>query len=363
MGAVGARHVLGHGGRSAVAAAGVGRHASVLEEDLDGRGGVADLDLLSDQLVGHAVEVAVELDVVVDVDAAELPAREDVARGRRGPQGGAVELLVEGAAADAELLQRPVVERVEEDADRPVQGADLEEGLVAEPGEYPALDQEDTVLCGGLVPRFPRPRGHDDGAVVVGEVLVGPVHVGLVAAGARDRALELVGNPQGGRAPEVLDHVDVGVDPVRQLLGRGRLGVGEAARPEHGDEQLDLPQLPRLPVDQGRPLPGEVDERLLAGAVDLPHRRPQPPRPLPVDPAELGVAVAVGVDPGVLLPQELQRDAGALQLPVDVRTVGPDPVPHRGGAGGTAGLRAPRRPGRPAAASRTRIPPPAADSG
>ena len=58
-----------------------------------------------------------------------------------------------------------------------------------------------------------------------------------------------------------------------------------------------------------------------------------PPHPLPVDPAELRVAVAVGMDPGVLLPEELQRDAVALQLAVDVRAVGPDPVPHRGGAG------------------------------
>ena len=36
------------------------------------------------------------------------------------------------------------------------------------------------------------------------EVLVGAVDVGLVAAGARDRALELVGDPQGGRAPKYL---------------------------------------------------------------------------------------------------------------------------------------------------------------
>ena len=261
---MGARHVLGHGGRSAVAASRVGGHAPALEEDLDGGGGVADLDLLADQLVGHAVEVAVDLDVVIDVDATRLPAPQDVARGGEGPQSRAVELLVEGAAADAELLQRPVVELVEEDADRPVQGAELEEGLVTEPGEYPPLDQEYAVLGGGLVAGFPRPRGDHDGAVVVGEVLVGAVDVGLVAAGAGDGALELVGDPQGGRALEVLDHADVGVDPVRQLLGRGRLGVGEAARPEHGDEQLDPPQLPRLPVDQGRPLPGEVDERLLA---------------------------------------------------------------------------------------------------
>ena len=60
-------------------------HVAALEEDLDGRGGVADLDLLGDELVRHAVEVAVELDAVIDVDAADLPACDDVERvGGRG---------------------------------------------------------------------------------------------------------------------------------------------------------------------------------------------------------------------------------------------------------------------------------------
>ena len=60
-------------------------HARALEEDLDGRGGAADLDLLADELVRHAVEVAVELDAVIDVDAADIPACKDVERvGGRG---------------------------------------------------------------------------------------------------------------------------------------------------------------------------------------------------------------------------------------------------------------------------------------
>ena len=81
-----------------------------------------------------------------------------------------------------------------------------------------------------------------------------------------------------------------------------------------------------------------MNERLLAGPMDLPHRWPQPPRPLPVDPAELGVAVAVGMDPGVLLPEEAQRDAVPLQLPVDVRAVGSGSVGHRRRAAKQPGL-------------------------
>ena len=89
-----------------------------------------------------------------------------------------------------------------------------------------------------------RSAGRSSCFVVGGEVLAGPIDARLVAAGTRDGALELVGDPQGRRAPGVLDHAGVGVDPVGQLLGGGRLGVGEAAGSEHGDEQLDAPQFP-----------------------------------------------------------------------------------------------------------------------
>ena len=51
----------------------------------------------------------------------------------------------------------------------------------------------------------------------------GAVDSGLVAARAGDGALELVGDPQRGGTAEVLHHVDVRIDPVRQLLGLGRL--------------------------------------------------------------------------------------------------------------------------------------------
>jgi hypothetical protein len=49
----------------------------VVKEDLDRVPRGADIDGLVDELVGHAVEVALELDVVVDVDPeADLPVGE-----------------------------------------------------------------------------------------------------------------------------------------------------------------------------------------------------------------------------------------------------------------------------------------------
>ena len=189
VGAMGAGHVLGQGGRLPVVASPVRRHAPALEEDLDGRRRIADLDLLAEERKRHAVDVALDDDVIVHVDATQLPVRQDVAVGGQRSERRAVELLVEGEAADAELLHRPVVERVEEDADRPVQGAEAEEGLVAEPGEDPPLHQEYARLDLALVPRLARSRRDDDGAVVGGEVLVGSIDVRLVAAQGRVMAL------------------------------------------------------------------------------------------------------------------------------------------------------------------------------
>ena len=59
-------------------------------------------------------------------------------------------MLVEGTPADAELLRRPVVEPIEEDADRRVERAKGEEGLVAEAREDPPLGH-------ASLPASPRP--------------------------------------------------------------------------------------------------------------------------------------------------------------------------------------------------------------
>jgi hypothetical protein len=55
----------------------------------------------------------------------------------------------------------------------------------------------------------------------------------------------------------------MGADPVGQALGSHRLGIGVAGRPQHRDEDLDLPNLAGI-GDRHR-LPAEYHEQLLAG--------------------------------------------------------------------------------------------------
>ena len=106
----------------------------------------------------------------------------------------------------------------------------------------------------------------------------------------------------------------------RPCVQRG-LGIGVARRPERGDEQLRRHHLAGRCVDHLERRAGVVDEHALAGDVALPHGRRQPCLPGAVELAEAAVAVAVGVDGAMLLPQQLQRHPWPAQLAVDRRPV------------------------------------------
>ena len=78
-----AGHVLGLRRRRAVVPAAVRGDPPAREVDLDRRRRRPRLDALMDQLVGHAVELAGDLDVVIDVHPTGLPFGKDIAAGGR----------------------------------------------------------------------------------------------------------------------------------------------------------------------------------------------------------------------------------------------------------------------------------------
>jgi len=108
------RHMFGEGGVPAEGiAAPVGSDPLVVEKDLDGAFGGADVDLFVDQGVRDAVVMMLELDVVVDVDAGFLPDREFVGLLREGLEGRPIQRLEELAAGATEVFHQPRVELVE----------------------------------------------------------------------------------------------------------------------------------------------------------------------------------------------------------------------------------------------------------
>lgn len=329
MTAVGLGHVSRVGGEAGAEAPQVGCHPAVAVKDLDDPRGQPQVHGLAGQAVGHGVVVALgaQLDVVVDVHLRPPPGGELIARRRQRPQRRAVELLEQAGPAPGQALERPGVHPLGEAGDLDVGLGQAPKALVAHPGHDPALGQQYAGLDLGFVAGLVAARRDHGHAVVGGHVLVGGVDVGLIAVRAGHPRAQVVAHHDGRASPRGLEGVHVGAHPVEQLLGTNRLGVEEAARPEHGHEQLGLEgRLAGLVVIDRDAMPREVDEELLACLVVLAHDDVDATPPPPVELAELAVGVAVGEDLLVLDPQQHQGDVGAPELDVD-----PGPVRQRAG--------------------------------
>src|SRR5271165_2589394 len=109
----------------------------------------------------------------------------------------------------------------------------------------------------------------------------------IVERGLVDPAFQIVGNQQLRRAAEKAEHAHVRAGPIRQLLRPRRLGIGEVRGAEHADENLRLADF----------------ERLLAGDMVLAHHRRQASFKTTKQIAEPAVAVALGLDLSVFLPE------------------------------------------------------------
>ena len=113
----------------------------------------------------------------------------------------------------------------------------------------------------------------------------------------------------------------MGTDPVRQRLRPCRLRVGVTGCAENRHEDFCLTDLACRRIDDGDLLARVVDENLVAGDMFLAHRRRKTPLETAIQFTETAVAVTVGVNRPVLLPQNEQRDAGLLELWCQLRPV------------------------------------------
>src|SRR5262245_1129955 len=125
--AVARRHVVRHGRVLVIAAHALMRgNACTLDEDLDRARADAHLDFAAGEAMRNAVVVAVDLDVIIDADAAHTPLGEHVGLLRQRLERRAVELFEQLAARDAEATDRPLlVEARQELADRPLTSSRL----------------------------------------------------------------------------------------------------------------------------------------------------------------------------------------------------------------------------------------------
>ena len=197
MGAMGSLHVRGIGGVSAfLVDAEVRRDPAMLVEDLDRRSAEADIDLPAQMRMRNAVQAAVRLDVVVDVDPGLAPLRVLVAPGGKRPQRRTVQIVEPGAAAAFRLVERPLVQCGQCSGAMVSRSSPREKNVWLRSG---AMIQRSTFWTAAstfaLSLRRVGPRRQHGGSVVRGQFLVRGVQVRLVAAGPADRSVSLSGTP------------------------------------------------------------------------------------------------------------------------------------------------------------------------
>jgi len=316
-------HVLAQGGVGpAPLAQGVTGHALVGGKALHQGVGGAHIQAGADQPVRHAVVVAFEFDVVVDVDLDALPAADDVPGGGQGLQGRGVQLVKGTAPAAWQLLEWTMVEVDQQSGNGVIEFAQAEELAVAQARQDPAFDQEHGTFDLGLVPGVRRTGGQQRAAVVLGKLLVAAVGLGVVSVGVLDQGASLVGHDQTRHTAQELKGADLGANPVGGGLARRGTGKGVVRRPQRGHEDLRRTDLARGRIDDGHGLTGVVHKQLLTGHMALAHRALEALREQAVFDAKAGVLVGLLIATGVLLPQQHQGDAGTLELLVNVREVG-----------------------------------------
>ena len=155
-----------------------------LEKDFDGARRQPNLDLAAGEAVGDAIEVRLDLDVVIDADAAQPPFGKRIGLAGQRLEMRPIEFLEQRAACDAEAADRShLVELVQQFADRRVEFGQAVEAAMAQPAEQPTLDDQHRHLDFRLVARPPRSCRQDRRVVMRRHFGVGAVDLRLVEAG------------------------------------------------------------------------------------------------------------------------------------------------------------------------------------
>lgn len=301
---MGLGHVLMKDGKAPLPIASlVAGHPLVFEEDLNGGCRHLHIDLFPGKLIGNTVKVAVDLDMVVDIDFGLFPRCVFIGFGWKGFEGGFIDGFEEFPAGGLEFLELAVVELYEFPGNGAVEFSHAEEGMVSRSCQDPTLRYEDGRFRLGLASGTTDSGRDDRRGVMFGKVLIGGIDVRFISARVVHTGFEVVRNKDLGYAAEELEGVNMGSDPEREFLGRGGLGKGIAAGAKGGDKDLSLGDFSGYRIDDGNGLPALVDKELLSGPMFLPERDIEFVSPLPIEVAELTVLIPVRIGLLVFVPE------------------------------------------------------------
>jgi len=208
-------HVLGQRGRPIrPQTAQMRRHQLAAMEDFHRLGGAACFNLFAQQAERHRIEMLLDLDVIVKVHPAALPGGIFIRCRRQRPKCRPVDLLEQRASGGAPAAHRPIVEIINQRADRLVQLGQREEPPVAQSRQNPALHNLNADFHLGFVARLVGSRRDHRGAVMRGHIGVGAVDQRFVEAGPGDTGAQIVADDLPRQAADERQHIDMHANPV-----------------------------------------------------------------------------------------------------------------------------------------------------
>jgi hypothetical protein len=157
------------------------RNPKALVEDLDRSVGEPRIDGLAQQPKRHRVVMITDLDVIVGRNPAALPFSILVGLDREPLQRRSIDAIEQLTPALAECPHYLRADRRHTLSDRRVEFVEREEAPLSQLRQHEPFDNLDGHFHLGLVARFAHPGGQHDKAVVVGQILIGPVDTRLVA--------------------------------------------------------------------------------------------------------------------------------------------------------------------------------------
>jgi hypothetical protein len=153
-------------------------------------------------------------------------------------------------------------------------------------------------------------------------LVIRPVHIRLVAAGAIDSGSSVVRDDELCTSAKELECSDMATDPVRHFLARCGVCERVAAGTQHRHKQRGWLAIASLAVVNRYARASPIDERLFARTVLLPKDNVLLPSPDLVELTKPAVAVAGGMSLAILLPEQLQGEVlVGLKLLMDRRPI------------------------------------------
>jgi hypothetical protein len=287
-------------------------------ENFDGASGDTRFQYLSDQGMRYAIAMPLYFNVIVDVGLDTLEVGHFIALQWQGQQRWRIERREGAGAAAGEFLEWPLIELFQQWHDRVVDFMHASEWLMPQARHDPAFDDLHCRLHLCFVLGMVRTRRENRGAVMAREVEHRAVAAWLVAIGVRDQRPRIIGNDELGHAAIKTQCACRRLKPIgHRFTGRG---AGECVA---GGAHRRNEDMGAAAIAQCKGGAGEINEQLLAGAVDLAHRALELLGKAPVVVAELRIAVglAVRVVCPVFFPQQHQRHALAAQLLMEAAEV------------------------------------------